>query len=346
MRRTLGLALFLSCGGCVLPEVPDDELGTLAPPCADGWMATADQRGCVRAHDAGAMDAGEGEDAGGAFDASAHEDAGGGDAGVDGGALVDAADPRDPDGGSDAGALPEEDAGTPSDAGGGSGDCFDPIPGGSFPPDAAVPSQPVINEYVFKHTAIGTVGTDYYEYVEIYGPPNTDLSDLSVVVVNSHDGRNLGEILHVIPIGRTNGAGFWRSCDGFLDSDDAFVQSSASLFLVRGFTGIRGYDLDSTNDGVLDSTPWAEVLDEVAFDDQDVDADTFYATPVLTPDGYDGHTLTGSRLGASRRVDGLDTDAEEDWRKNHYSGSGFPDVPSAPRASEAWNTPGAPNRVQ
>ena len=332
MQRILGLALFL-CSGCVLPDVADDELGTLAPPCAPGWMPSADQQGCVRA--AGGTDGGGGSEDGGLFDAGPREDGGADiDAGLrdDGGVLADAQ-------------APMEDGGTPMLDGGPPG-CLDPIPGGSFPPDASVPAQPVINEYVFKHTAITTLGTEYYEFVEIFGAPNTDYTDLSVVVVNSHDGRNLGEILHVVPVGRTNGAGFWRSCAGFEDPDDAFVQSSASLFLVRGFTGITHFDLDGSNDGVLDSTPWAEVIDEVAFDDQDVDGDTFYASPVLTPDGYDGHTLTGSRLGASRVADGLDTDAEEDWRKNHYSGSGFSGVTSSPRATEAWNTPGAPNRIQ
>src|SRR5690606_30242084 len=145
-----------------------------------------------------------------------------------------------------------------------------PIPGGSFPPDASVPTYPAINEYVFKHTASTTLGTDYYEFIEILGAPNTDYRDLTYDVINSNAGRNLGQILHIVPVGRTTGAGFWRSCDGFEDPDDAFVQSSASLFLVRGFTGILHADLDVENDGVLDSTPWAEVIDEVAFDDQDV----------------------------------------------------------------------------
>ncbi|HEY8428551.1 MAG TPA: hypothetical protein VIL20_09265, partial [Sandaracinaceae bacterium] len=204
----------------------------------------------------------------------------------------------------------------------------------------------VINEYVFKHTALTTVGTDYYEFIEIFGPPNTDFSDLTVVVVNSHDGRNLGSVLHAVQVGRTNDAGFWRSCAGYEDTDDAFVQSSASMFLVRGWSGIVGADLDFDNDGTLDVIPWTEVLDEVAFDDQDVDGDTFYATPILTPDGYEGHMISGSRLGASRIPNGQDTDSEEDWRKNHYAGSGFPESASSPRASEAWNTPGAPNRAQ
>lgn len=40
---------------------------------------------------------------------------------------------------------------------------------------------------------------------------------------------------------------------------------TVTYLLVRGFTGSVGLDLDAGNDGAFDSTPWAELLDGVAF---------------------------------------------------------------------------------
>lgn len=40
---------------------------------------------------------------------------------------------------------------------------------------------------------------------------------------------------------------------------------TVTYLLVRGFTGSLGADLDAGNDGTFDTTPWAELLDGVAF---------------------------------------------------------------------------------
>lgn len=309
----LAVSVFVLLPGCILPEVPDEELETLPPPCGAGWVPTSDQRGCVRAFDAGVSD--PRRDAETARDAS----------------VADAS--RD-DAGSD-----------PVDAGHDAGDrCA--MPAGEAPPDASVPPRPVINEYVFKHQVIADLGTDYYEFVEVYGPPGADLTDLTVVVITSHSGSNPGTIARAVRVGHTNAGGFWRSCDGWRSTDDAFPQASATMFLVRNFTGAAGNDLDSGNDGVLDVTPWDEILDAVAFEDSAAADDVFYTTVRLVYGGFPGHEIDGSRLGASRVVDGFDTDAQEDWRKNHYTGTGFPGVTGSPRPTEAYNTPGAPNRIQ
>ena len=119
-----------------------------------------------------------------------------------------------------------------------------------------------------------------------------------------------------------------------------FLQSLASLFLVRGFTGSLGFDLD----GALDVEPWTETLDQVAFEDGSADTDVFYATPILTNDGYAAHPIVGSRAGAARRIDGEDTNAEEDWRRHAYAGCGLPGC--EPDPTEAWATPGAPNTTR
>jgi len=76
--------------------------------------------------------------------------------------------------------------------------------------------------------------------------------------------------------------------------------------LVSGFTGTVTNDLDSTNDGILDSTPWTSVLDGFSFNDTDNLAnDRQYAGQVggvnftglsFAPDAY-YRTSDGKRVG-------------------------------------------------
>ena len=47
----------------------------------------------------------------------------------------------------------------------------------------------------------------------------------------------------------------------------ALENGSISLLLVKDFTGSPGTDLDTDNDGVLDSTPWDSIVDAVAVSD-------------------------------------------------------------------------------
>lgn len=223
--------------------------------------------------------------------------------------------------------------------------CFDPESGVESP-DAFFPDQPVINEYLFGHAEFNGLNNHYYEFIEVYGPPNADLRDLTLVDVNSNRGGNLGLIEAIVPVERTNRAGFWRSCLGWMDEVNAFNQASGTLFLVRGFTSSVGADLDVDDDGRIDGTPWAEVVDEVSFQDGAATTDMFYAQPILTNDGFPGHPIMAARQLASRALDGVDTEAEEDWRKSAFGGFGLPDVQGRPRSTEAWVTPGAPNLIQ
>ena len=303
-RPVVALLGGVLCSACILQEVPDDELVTLPPPCAQGWIESQDGSRCLRPN-----------------------------------ALVDAGPP---DSGFDAGMT--IDGGFEPDAGNPNTDCFDPQSG--TPTGVAPPSHPVINEYVFTHDKIEAHSNHYYEFFEIYGAPSTDLSDLTFVHVNSHSGRNLGQVEITVPIGTTNLAGFWKSCVGWANETDFFPQASGSLFLVRNFRGFTGNDLDSNDDGVLDDPPWDEIIDQVGFEDGAAETDVFYATPVLTNDGYDGHPISGGRSLAARLHDGADNDLEEDWRKIAFKGYGLPGAaPGSPQGTEAYATPGEPNRV-
>jgi hypothetical protein len=64
----------------------------------------------------------------------------------------------------------------------------------------------------------------------------------------------------VLPVGSTGAGGYWTNGE---DAEDGRV----TLLLVEGFTGSVGDDLDTDNDGTLDSAPWTRVVDDVAVSD-------------------------------------------------------------------------------
>ena len=58
--------------------------------------------------------------------------------------------------------------------------------------------------------------------------------------------------------------------------------------LVSGFTGTDGNDLDTDDDGVLDVTPWTEIVDLIALVEEDnppSGTEYHYAPPTVGPDG-------------------------------------------------------------
>ncbi|MCV6596182.1 MAG: choice-of-anchor I family protein [Mangrovicoccus sp.] len=74
-----------------------------------------------------------------------------------------------------------------------------------------------------------------------------------------------------------------------------FFGSPQSFLLVSGFTGTQGDDLDSDNNGTLDSEPYGEVLAELSLIDGDSSTDFSYSPTVLGPDG-DFAPAAGARL--------------------------------------------------
>jgi len=182
-----------------------------------------------------------------------------------------------------------------------------------------------INEFVADHD-----GTDVQEFVEVFGQPEADYSDYTILQVEG-EGSSAGTIDSVLPVGTTDVLGFWWT--GYLNSE--LENGTITLLLVKDFTGSDGDDLDTDNDGVIDITPWSEITDSVAKNDNPTEFT--YGAPDLAP-GFDGNSYeTG---GASRIPDGYDTEATTDWVRNGY----FPSV--EPSGGDAYNTPGAPNAVQ
>jgi predicted extracellular nuclease len=196
-------------------------------------------------------------------------------------------------------------------------------------PASASPSSPVLNEFVFNHT-----GADIREFVEVFADANTDLSGLSILQLEG-DGTGPGVVDTVLPVGTTDANGFWVS--SFLSN--AFENGTVTLLLADGFSGAAGTDLDTDNDGVLDSTPWTSLIDDVAVDDAGA-GDRTYSSSVLTP-GFGGGSFSVG--GASRIPNGADTGAVDDWVRNDFDGAGLPGFTGTPDVGESLNTPGAVN---
>ena len=192
--------------------------------------------------------------------------------------------------------------------------------------------RPLINEFVANHT-----GTDTHEFVEIFGAPNTDYSPWTVLEVEG-DGAGAGTIDGAWPVGTTNAGGFWTT--GFLSNE--IENGTMSLLLVEDFFGNVGDDLDTDNNGALNSIPWASGDDCVAVTDGDA-GDLTYCAVVLTPN-YDGLSPYHPG-GASRIPNGTDTNSVGDWVRNDFDGAGLASFVGTPDAGEALNTPGAVNQL-
>jgi hypothetical protein len=187
----------------------------------------------------------------------------------------------------------------------------------------------VINEFVFNHT-----GTDLYEFIEVYGVPNADYSDYTILEIEG-DASVAGTIDGVFPVGMTDANGFWTT--GFLNN--MIENGTVTLLLVNGFMGSMGDDIDTDNDGTPDYTPWTTAVDAIAVNDGG-SSDHTYSASVLTR-GYDGNPFTYG--GASRIPNGYNSNTPSDWLRNDFDGAGLPGFIGTPSLGEAINTPGAFN---
>lgn len=141
------------------------------------------------------------------------------------------------------------------------------LPGGG-------PPSVLINEI-----RIDQPGADNDEYFEIVGPPGTSLSGVHYVVLG--DGTAGSGVIEVI----VNLGNLVIPASGYLVvAESTFTLGQADLILtgnglnfenddtvthllVFNFTGTSGQDLDLDNDGVLDITPWALIIDGIVLRD-------------------------------------------------------------------------------
>lgn len=194
---------------------------------------------------------------------------------------------------------------------------------------ASAQLSPIINEF-----SVSTVGNDV-EFYELFANPGQDLSNFWVLQIEGDSASNKN-IVTATQAGTTDASGYYLASL----STNTVQNGTLTLLLVAGFSGTTGTNLDADNDGVFDSTPWANILDSVAINDGGA-GDLTYSNVVLGV-SYDG--LPFAPGGASRIPNGLDTDSVSDWMRNDFDLAGIPGFTGTPIVGEALNTPGAVNQ--
>jgi len=173
-------------------------------------------------------------------------------------------------------------------------------------------------------------GGDDDEYFELAGPAGTSLDGLSYIVIGDGTGGS-GVIEAVVNLDST----VIPSSGYFVAAESTFTLATADLtttlnfensdnvthLLVSGFTGSNGEDLDTDDDGTLDSEPWSAVLDSVALVETVGSGDQIYSATTAGPDG----TFVPGQV--YRCTGG--------WEIGDFSPLGSTDTPGAPNPCEA-----------
>lgn len=194
--------------------------------------------------------------------------------------------------------------------------------------DAPVSTSARINEFLVDQR-----GPDNDTFVEILDRPNSSLAGLTLLEIEGDSSSNRGVVDKVRDLTSTDANGFEVVS---LDGENGTV----TYLLVSGFTGAKGLDLDTDDDGSLDMTPWSAVVDGIAVV---ADSSHFAYSDVALIPGLDGNASAFN--GASRVPNGVDTNTTFDWIRNDDRAglASFPDATAAPGL--AINTPGADNQV-
>jgi hypothetical protein len=158
------------------------------------------------------------------------------------------------------------------------------------------PTSPPIPEVVINEIRIDQDGADDDEYFELSAEPGTSLDNLTYLVIGDGTGgsgviENVTDLSgHVVDIPGyfivaestfTLGVPDMEASLNFENSDNV------THLLVYGFTGSNGDDLDTDDDGVLDVTPWSEVLDAVGLVETVGSGDQYYGEAL----GFTAYTL-------------------------------------------------------
>lgn len=158
-----------------------------------------------------------------------------------------------------------------------------PFPLGTYAADSS--SSLVINEMV-----VSTTGTDR-EFIELLGSPSASLDGVFLLEIESggeidtvldFSGQSLGMNGYFLATSPEAEAVLGVTGDISI-ANNTFTNASQTYLLVRNFTGASGDDLDLDDDGTIDVLPWDELLDDVAFIDDD--NPIIYSSNVVGPDG-------------------------------------------------------------
>ncbi|MGJ3240040.1 MAG: ExeM/NucH family extracellular endonuclease [Anaerolineae bacterium] len=137
-------------------------------------------------------------------------------------------------------------------------------------------------------------GADNDEYFELFAPAGTSLDGLTYLVIGDGAGGS-GVIDAVVDLsGQTvSASGFFTVAEGTFTLGTAELTATLNFensdnvthLLVSDFTGTNDDDLDTDDDGILDSTPWTDLLDSVGLVETPGSGDLLYSNTLVGPDG-------------------------------------------------------------
>jgi len=172
-------------------------------------------------------------------------------------------------------------------------------------------------------------GGDDDEYFELRSEQGTRFDDLSYIVIGDGSGGS-GVVESVTDLdGLSAGStGFFVAAEGSFSLGTADLTTSLGFensdnvthLLVKDFTGILQEDLDTDDDGVLDITPWSEVVDAVSLVIEVGGGDQYYGSAV----GFADLGPNGSFAPAHAVRCG------EGWRIGFFAIDKVTDTPSGP----------------
>ncbi len=142
-------------------------------------------------------------------------------------------------------------------------------------------------QFFLTDLLVNPVGDDDtgWEAFEIQGPPDEPLAGCTLLAIEGDAPGNVGKVLTSVDLGPyktgmnglvfvANGLGAYFDPgpnpdtktyrgDGLWSPN--FENGAMTFLLVKGYSGWTGTDLDTNNDGILDSRPWSAVLDAVSY---------------------------------------------------------------------------------
>ena len=163
--------------------------------------------------------------------------------------------------------------------------------------------------------------TDNDEYFELAGAAGTSLSGMTYLVIGDGSGGS-GVVEAVVDLAGQSipASGFFVAAEASFTLGTADLTANLNFensdnvthLLVDGFVGANGDDLDTNDDGVLDSTPWSSLIDCVGLVETVGSGDRIYCTDTVGPDGsfVPAHSLDCGadwEIGAYDPVGGFDT---------------------------------------
>ena len=165
------------------------------------------------------------------------------------------------------------------------------------------PGVPNTTPLVINEIRIDQPGADEGEFFELGGVPGTALDGLTYIVIGDSEAGGSGVVEAVVNldgqliqddglfaageatnpfVGSLDLMGPFGSPGGLLNFENS---DNVTHLLVSNFTGTDGQDLDTDDDGVLDTTPWDEVVDSVALIETLDSGEQVYSDTQVGPDG-------------------------------------------------------------